>query len=178
MVSVIVGTSTCGQQPSATDSQWTSFADELGRWLRAGRLDDFVKAFDWYEARLRTNNAVDFDDLLSLCVAVLRQEVRMLASEPVLPTSLPVFSSTLRWSQWGFAWLRFMCCALGVPQDVATKYRGWYRHILVDEFQDTNAAQYEFVKILGSAPVRCAGYETLFVQAALSNPRERLMLVV
>ena len=33
-------------------------------------------AFDWYEAKLREANALDFDDLLSLTVAVLRDEAR------------------------------------------------------------------------------------------------------
>lgn len=33
-------------------------------------------AYDWYEQRLREANAVDFDDLLSLTVALLRDDVR------------------------------------------------------------------------------------------------------
>lgn len=32
-------------------------------------------AYDWYEQRLRESNAVDFDDLLSLTVALLRDDV-------------------------------------------------------------------------------------------------------
>jgi len=51
-------------------------AEEVADWQRAGQVPALVQAFDWYEARLRTNNAVDFDDLLSLCVALLRDEVR------------------------------------------------------------------------------------------------------
>lgn len=51
-------------------------ADEVTGWHRAGTIPLFISAFDWYEARLCTNNALDFDDLLSVCVALLRDEVR------------------------------------------------------------------------------------------------------
>ena len=57
-------------------------ADEVGGWHRASQVA-VVKAFEWYEARLRTNNALDFDDLLSLCVALLRDEVRVSTQLPL-----------------------------------------------------------------------------------------------
>lgn len=53
------------------------------------------------------SNVVDFDDLLSLMVALLRHG------------------------------------------DVAERFRRRYRWLLVDEFQDTNAPQYELVRLLG-----------------------------
>ena len=34
--------------------------------------------------------------------------------------------------------------------DVLEQYRKRFRHILVDEYQDTNRAQYRFVSLLGS----------------------------
>ena len=68
----------------------------MGSWLWSGQTADFIKAYDWYEARLRTNNAVDFDDLLSLCVAVLRQEVRTLDAVHMLPITLSVCIGMLR----------------------------------------------------------------------------------
>ena len=55
--------------------------DEVADWRRAGQIPALIEAFNWYEARLRTNNAVDFDDLLSLCVALLRDEVRFYSCE-------------------------------------------------------------------------------------------------
>ena len=70
---------------------------------------------------------------------------------------------------WSFALLRGLTLVVGQAQDVATKYRGWYRHMLVDEFQDTNAAQYEFVSILGSAPVRHMQCAARVVYAALKQ---------
>ena len=53
---------------------WLSPADDLRKWRPDVTL--LLEAFEWYEARLRTNNAVDFDDLLSLCIPLLRDEVR------------------------------------------------------------------------------------------------------
>ncbi len=60
-----------------------------------------------YQAELRKNNAMDFDDLLLKPLELFREQ-----------------------------------------PDVLEKYRKRYRYILVDEYQDTNRAQFEFVKAL------------------------------
>ena len=60
-----------------------------------------------YNELLRACNSVDFDDLISLPVTLLRDH-----------------------------------------RDVREKWRGRVRHLLVDEYQDTNAAQYELVRLL------------------------------
>jgi DNA helicase-2/ATP-dependent DNA helicase PcrA len=60
-----------------------------------------------YQARLRTANAFDFDDLIMETVALLQR--------------LPA---------------------------VAEYYRRRFRHVLVDEYQDTNHAQYQLVREL------------------------------
>lgn len=63
--------------------------------------------YDDYETALNNNNAIDFDDMLMLCVKLLEQN-----------------------------------------SEVCTKYYKKFQHILVDEFQDTNQAQYNLVKSL------------------------------
>jgi len=63
-------------QALVADGSPSSLIDEVADWRRAGQVPALIEAFNWYEARLRANNAVDFDDLLSLCVALLRDEVR------------------------------------------------------------------------------------------------------
>jgi len=60
-----------------------------------------------YNELLRACNSVDFDDLISLPVTLLREH-----------------------------------------PEVRDKWRGRVRHLLVDEYQDTNAAQYELVRML------------------------------
>ncbi len=60
-----------------------------------------------YQRRLAEASAVDFDDLLVLCVRLFREH-----------------------------------------PEVLFRYRQRFRHVLVDEFQDTNAAQWELVRLL------------------------------
>ena len=60
-----------------------------------------------YERQLALNNAIDFDDMLMLCVNLLKEN-----------------------------------------EDVRKKYQQRFQHILVDEFQDTNKAQYDLINML------------------------------
>ena len=69
-----------------------------------------------YVKKLRANNALDFDDLLLVSVAILEEH-----------------------------------------EDIRTKYQRRFRYILVDEYQDTNGAQYQLTKILA------AGYKNICV---------------
>ena len=68
------------------------------------------RVYERYQATLRINNAMDFDDLL-MNAALLFDE----------------------------------------QPDVLQKYQDRYRHILVDEFQDTNATQYQLLRQLAGA---------------------------
>jgi DNA helicase II / ATP-dependent DNA helicase PcrA len=75
---------------------------------------------------MRANNALDFDDLLSMAVALLRTSA-----------------------------------------DVRNRLRRKFRHVLCDEFQDTNNPQYELLKLLAgvepknAAPVELIGGRVL-----------------
>ena len=75
--------------------------------------DQFPRLYDEYEANLRSSNALDFDDLLSAAVALLRtsEEARMF-------------------------------------------YTQKWRHVLVDEFQDTSLSQYELIRTLAAESAR------------------------
>lgn len=66
-----------------------------------------AEIFEEYENALNNNNAMDFDDMLMLCVKLLEQN-----------------------------------------PEVREKYFSRFQHILVDEFQDTNKAQYKLVNML------------------------------
>ena len=68
------------------------------------RQADFYEA---YQTKLRSNNALDFDDLLVLTVELFRK-----------------------------------------APDVLDEYRERFRYILVDEYQDTNSVQFEFIRLL------------------------------
>ena len=62
-----------------------------------------------YAKKLRTNNALDFDDLLMVSVLLLEEH-----------------------------------------EEVREKYQNRFKYILVDEYQDTNGAQYQLTKILAA----------------------------
>ena len=64
-------------------------------------------AYDAYQAALKNNNALDFDDLIFKCVELFR--------------AFP---------------------------EVLQQYRDRFRFIMVDEYQDTNTAQFELVRLL------------------------------
>lgn len=71
------------------------------------KSQNIAKVFEFYENALNNNNAIDFDDMLMLCVKLLEQN-----------------------------------------PEVRAKYYNKFQHILVDEYQDTNQAQYQLVKAL------------------------------
>jgi len=69
-----------------------------------------AKLYKEYQSKLRENNALDFGDLIMLCV-------RLFDEHP----------------------------------DVLERYQNRFRYIMVDEYQDTNFAQYRLVNLLASA---------------------------
>lgn len=66
-----------------------------------------AEAYELYQHKLRSNNALDFDDLLMLSVSLLHNNV-----------------------------------------EVRERYQAKFRYILIDEYQDTNHAQYLLAKLL------------------------------
>jgi len=68
------------------------------------------RVYHRYQELLRSNSALDFDDLLMLAVRLFQEH-----------------------------------------EDVLHKYQRRYVHVLVDEFQDTDSAQYQLVKLLTEA---------------------------
>ena len=77
-----------------------------------------AEIYKQYQARLAEVNAVDFGDLVMLCVTLWQQH-----------------------------------------PDVLEQYHRRFRHILVDEYQDTNVAQYLWLRLLaqGTQDVCCVG---------------------
>ncbi len=69
-----------------------------------------AKAYKEYQATLRKNNAMDFDDLIMQTVELLKHDTEVLAG-----------------------------------------YQERFQYIMVDEYQDTNTAQFELVRLLASA---------------------------
>jgi DNA helicase-2/ATP-dependent DNA helicase PcrA len=89
-------------------------ADDAGEFAN-GRAADIYRQ---YQGRLAEVNAVDFGDLVMLCVSLWQQH-----------------------------------------PDVLEQYHRRFRHILVDEYQDTNVAQYLWLRLLaqGTRDVCCVG---------------------
>lgn len=85
--------------------------DEYFRKLKipAVAADLYRQAFLIYQARLKEMNAVDFEDLIVLCIKLFRQN-----------------------------------------SEVASKYRRRFQYIMIDEYQDTNYAQYVWANLLAA----------------------------
>lgn len=73
------------------------------------RKEIFIRVYREYQARLRANNAMDFDDLIMKTVELLKYQT-----------------------------------------DVLKFYQDRFHYIMVDEYQDTNTAQFELVRLLAS----------------------------
>ncbi len=84
-------------------------SDELDKTASSPFDRKLVEVYRAYDAALRANNALDFDDLIAIPVRLL--------------------------SSYG---------------DMLERYAQRFKHILIDEYQDTNKAQYELVKLLCS----------------------------
>ncbi len=80
-------------------------ADAVGDYRKTG----IAKLYRLYQDRLRSADALDFDDIIRLTVKLFRNE-----------------------------------------PDVLDHYRNLYKYIMVDEYQDTNIAQFELVSLLSA----------------------------
>lgn len=69
-----------------------------------------LRIFKLYNARLKELNALDFDDLIVLCIKLFREY-----------------------------------------PDILEKYQQWFKYIMIDEYQDTNYAQYYWARLLASS---------------------------
>ncbi len=77
-----------------------------------------VKIYENYEKKLKSNNSVDFDDLLILPIQLFRKN-----------------------------------------KEILEKYQNLYKYLLIDEYQDTNEAQYILTKLISSKSrlITCVG---------------------
>ncbi len=82
-------------------------SERFARISRDYKSQKIAQIYEEYEKALTMNNAIDFDDMLMLCVKLLEQN-----------------------------------------SEVRNKYYERFVHIMVDEYQDTNLAQYQLVNML------------------------------
>ena len=77
-----------------------------------------VEVYEKYDKKLKTNNSVDFDDLLILPIKLFREN-----------------------------------------KDILEKYQELYKYLLIDEYQDTNEAQYVLTKLISAKHrlITCVG---------------------
>ncbi|HEU5349624.1 MAG TPA: UvrD-helicase domain-containing protein [Ktedonobacterales bacterium] len=94
----------------------TEFARSVNRYPE----EIAARVFARYDEQLRSNNAVDFDDLI-----------------------------LLTWRLWKH------------NPDILRDYQRRYRYIHVDEFQDTNPAQYELVRLLAAGTAETPGHTNI-----------------
>ncbi len=69
--------------------------------------------------------------------------------------------------------LLFRCVNLfELFEEVRNRYRRAFRHVLVDEYQDTNRAQYRWLQLLRRSTATCASSATT-ISASSRAPRSR-----
>src|SRR5262249_49542880 len=85
--------------------------ESFGRTTRSYFEEIVSRVFGRYQQLLTENSALDFDDILTKTVELLRTD-----------------------------------------EETAARYRERYQHVLVDEFQDTNVAQYVLARLLAPPP--------------------------
>ncbi|MCW5609172.1 MAG: UvrD-helicase domain-containing protein [Rubrivivax sp.] len=103
-----------------TISLWKNQGLDADAAERAAADDDervAARVMRLYQERLAAYQAVDFDDLIGLPLALLRRD-----------------------------------------DEVRAKWREQFRHVLVDEYQDTNAVQYELLKALVGDGAGCTPF--------------------
>lgn len=72
-------------------------------------MQTVVKIYEFYEKRLKENNAIDFDDIINLTIKLLKDY-----------------------------------------PEVKEEYANKFKHVLVDEYQDTNKSQFELIRLFTS----------------------------
>lgn len=76
----------------------------------------YYRIFRIYNSRLKSLNALDFEDLILQCIRLFEERPEILA-----------------------------------------KYQNWFKYIMIDEYQDTNYAQYKWANLLA------AGHKNIFI---------------